>query len=201
MIASHSRNVSWEQNIARAEAQLAGRPFGMGDAIRESAAAMADPENALSYPSGPKISPFAHCIAGDLSRVATDRWAQRAVFGMDDAVCERLINRKGVRDMLIDAYCKVAADVGLAPAELQAVVWVADPGECAVKTPLAVADRVRYNRRARAWGGTSGGTVTGVWERTHYYDSHNQPEQRVSVAWDTGHTSPEWTRDLEKLTT
>jgi hypothetical protein len=124
VIASHSRSASWQVNIARAEAQLAGRPVGFRTAILESAAAMADPTNALSYPNGPKISPFARCIAGDLDAVATDRWAQRAVFGMDDAVCERLIARKGVRDTLIDAYRKVAADVGIAPAELQAIVWV-----------------------------------------------------------------------------
>lgn len=123
-IAAHSRNARWEENVNRATAQLAGNPYGFGNAIRETAAAMADPENALSYVTGPKLRPFAHNIAGDLSMVATDRWAQRAVFGMDDDRCERLINRKGVRDMLIDAYCKTAADVGLEPAVLQAIVWV-----------------------------------------------------------------------------
>lgn len=124
-IAAHSRNASWSTNIARAEAQLAGKPFGLGVAIRETAAAMADPTNALDYVKGPKINPFAHNIAGDLSMVATDRWAQRAAFGTrDDRVCERLIARKGVRDTVILAYCKVAADVGLEPAVLQAIVWV-----------------------------------------------------------------------------
>jgi hypothetical protein len=125
VIAAHSANASWESNIARAEAQLAGRPFGLGAAIRMGAAAMADPENALSHVVGPKLNPFAHCIAGDLTRVATDRWAQRAGFATrDDKLCARLIDRIGVRDSLIDAYSKVAADVGLQPAVLQAIVWV-----------------------------------------------------------------------------
>lgn len=124
-IAAHSRNARWDVNVARAESQLAGRPTGLGAAIRETAAAMADPDNALSYVTGPKLRPFAHNVAGDLSMVATDRWAQRAGFATrDDKVCDRLIARKGTRDAMILAYCKVAADVGLEPAVLQAIVWV-----------------------------------------------------------------------------
>lgn len=125
VIAAHSMNASWSVNVARAEAQLAGRPVGLGAAIRMGAAAMADPQNALAHVVGPKLHPFACNIAGDLTMVATDRWAQRAGFGSsDDKVCDRFIGRKGVRDTLILAYQKVAADVGLEPAELQAVVWV-----------------------------------------------------------------------------
>ena len=125
VIAAHSMNASWTVNVARAEAQLAGRPVGLTRAINMAAAAMADPQNALDYVVGPKIHPFACCIAGDLSMVATDRWAQRAGFAsLDDKVCDRLIGRKGVRDSLILAYCKVAAEVGLEPAVLQAIVWV-----------------------------------------------------------------------------
>lgn len=124
-IASHSRNASWKVNVARAAAQLAGYPSGLGEAIREVAAAMADPDNALDYVVGPKINPFAHNIVGNLDMVATDRWAQRAAFAtMDIKECSRLINRKGMRDTMILAYQKVAADVGLAPAEVQAIVWV-----------------------------------------------------------------------------
>lgn len=124
-IAAHSMNASWQVNVARAASQLAGYPCGLGAAIRMTAAAMANPDNALSHVVGPKLHPFACNIAGDLTMVATDRWAQRAAFAtLDDAVCDRLIARKGVRDTVILAYQKVAAEVGLAPAELQAVVWV-----------------------------------------------------------------------------
>jgi hypothetical protein len=129
VIAAHSQNAHWRVNVARAEAQLAGRPTGLGRAIAMGARAIADPENALDYVVGPKIHPFACNIAGDLSVVATDRWAQRAGFGTrDDRVCDRLIERKGVRDTLILAYGKVAADVGLPPAVLQAIVWVQTRG-------------------------------------------------------------------------
>lgn len=129
VIAAHSANASWSVNVARAHAQLAGYPVGLGAAIRMSAAAMADPENALDYVIGPKLHPFACNIAGDLSVVATDRWAQRAGFNsFDDALCRRLIERKGVRDTLILAYQKTAADVGLEPAVLQAIVWVQTRG-------------------------------------------------------------------------
>jgi hypothetical protein len=124
-IAAHSMNASWKVNVARAESQLAGRPVGLGAAIAMTDAAMADPGNALACVVGPKINPFAHNIVGDLNMVATDRWAQRAGFASsDDKLCDKLIRRVGVRDMLILAYQKVAADVGIAPAELQAIVWV-----------------------------------------------------------------------------
>lgn len=125
VIAAHSANASWAVNRNRAVAHLAGYPTGLGKAIAMGNRAIADPDNALDYVVGPKLNPFAHNIAGDLSRVATDRWAQRAGFNTaDDTLCARLIARKGVRDLLIEAYCKVAADVGLEPAQLQAIVWV-----------------------------------------------------------------------------
>ena len=62
-IAAHSRNCRWEENVARATAQLAGRPYGFSTAIRETAAAMADPQDALSYITGPETAALRpqHC--------------------------------------------------------------------------------------------------------------------------------------------
>lgn len=138
IIAAHSQNCRWAENKRRARMQLAGTPVGFGTAKRMSALAMANPANALDYITGPKINPFAHNISGDLTQVATDRWAQRAVFlphvdwsqlsdgemTAHDLLCDRLIGRKGVRDMLILGYQKAAAEAGITPAQMQAIVWV-----------------------------------------------------------------------------
>jgi hypothetical protein len=125
VIAAHSMNASWSINVRRAEAQLAGSPAGLGAAISMAAAAIANPTNPFDYIVGAKLNPFARNVAGDEQHVATDRWAQRAGFGTaDDKVCGRLVARKGVRDSLIDAYRKAAAEIGVTPAVMQAVVWV-----------------------------------------------------------------------------
>lgn len=125
VLAAHSMNAKWWQNKVRAEKQLCGHPAGLGHAIRMAAAAIANPADPFRFIVGPKLNPFAHNIAGDESFVATDRWAQRAGFGTDEqVVCERFIRRGGVRDDLIAAYGKAAAEVGVTPAVMQAIVWV-----------------------------------------------------------------------------
>lgn len=132
VIAAHSMNARWQENMRRAEAHLAGNPYGLPNAI-----AMADkaivagkqslwtPDDVLDCITGPKLNPFARCVAGDLTAVATDRWAQRAAFNsLDDKLVSKLTNRKGVRDRMIAAYTVAAEEVGVQPAILQAIVWV-----------------------------------------------------------------------------
>jgi hypothetical protein len=125
VIAAHSMNASWKMNVRRAEAHLAGEPWGLGAAKAMAAAALANPDDPFRFIVGAKIHPFAHNVAGDLSMVATDRWMQRAGFNTDsDQVCAKLIGRNGVRAKLIEAIAKAAADIGIAPAILQAIIWV-----------------------------------------------------------------------------
>jgi hypothetical protein len=128
IIAAHSMNASWSANMKRTVNHLQGNPSGLGAAITMANNAIAlaanggDPFDAIV---GPKINPFARNVAGDLSYVATDRWAQRAAFNsLDDKTNNRWINRKGMRDNMINAYKLVAQRHDLEPAVLQAIVWV-----------------------------------------------------------------------------
>lgn len=129
VIAAHSMNASWKANMTRAVNHLSGNPTGLTAAITMGDNAIdawlfetGSPFDAIV---GPKVNPFARCVAGDLNAVATDRWAQRAAFDtLDDKKMARWINRNGVRDNMIDAYTKAAAEVGVPPAVMQAIVWV-----------------------------------------------------------------------------
>lgn len=130
VLAAHSMNASWRVNVDRAAKQMAGNPVGLKRAIAMADKALADRVDPFRHIVGPKINPFARCGAGDLSFVATDRWAQRAAYGtMDDKACDRWIGRKGERDNMIQAYVEAAAIAGLEPAVLQAIVWVVVRGK------------------------------------------------------------------------
>lgn len=125
VLAAHSMDTDWKSNVARAEAQLAGSPVGLPNAIRMSAEAMAHPGNPFPFIVGPKINPFARNVAGDEQAVATDRWAQRAAYGTNDlTACRRLVEAPGGREQLITAYHRAAAAVGLTPAVMQSIIWV-----------------------------------------------------------------------------
>lgn len=125
VIAAHSMDTDWKSNVVRAEAQLAGRPVGLPKAIAMSAAAAAHPGNPFPHIVGPKINAFARNVAGDEQAVATDRWAQRAAYGTSDLkACRRLVEAPGGRDLLITAYHRAAASMGVTPAVMQSVIWV-----------------------------------------------------------------------------
>lgn len=70
--------------------------------------------------AGPKVTPFARNLAGDLDPVTVDVWATRAALGrsVDLARC-------GCDHAAIgDAYRDAARVAGIAPAQMQAVTWV-----------------------------------------------------------------------------
>jgi hypothetical protein len=122
--------------MKRAEMHLAGKPFGLSRAIAMADNAIGkgfgykDNPDPFAAIVGPKINPFARCVAGDLTAVATDRWAQRAAFDtLDDKKMSRWINRNGVRDTMIQAYTKAAESVGIPPAVMQAIMWVVVRGD------------------------------------------------------------------------
>lgn len=75
--------------------------------------------------SGPKVVPFAANLAGDMSKVTIDRHAFNAACG-----CPYIIDKKGPtitekrRKRAAGAYRVVAMREGLAPAELQAIIWL-----------------------------------------------------------------------------
>jgi hypothetical protein len=128
IIAAHSMNASWKVNMQRTVSQLQGSPVGLSASITMANNAIANNANGLDpfdAVIGPKVNPFARCVAGDLTAVATDRWAQRAAFDtLDDKTCNRWISRNGVRDTMIAAYKRAAEIAGVEPAVMQAIVWV-----------------------------------------------------------------------------
>lgn len=97
-------------NRAKAAAMLGGTAHGGDPAM---------------YVTGPKVSAFFRNICGDLEHVTLDRHAVRPISqaGKDTPV------NKTERASMEDAYRRAAAKVGLAPAEFQAVVWVAIRGK------------------------------------------------------------------------
>lgn len=68
--------------------------------------------------SGPKVTAFAANLRGDLDYVTLDRWAFRAAIGRETP--GGIAGRAATEN----AYRKVAAEFGLAPAILQAIIWV-----------------------------------------------------------------------------
>ncbi len=70
--------------------------------------------------NGPKVSRFARNILGDMDAVTVDVWAARAAEGYRNPT-----GPSGKRYARIErAYQRAAAIAGIAPASLQAVVWI-----------------------------------------------------------------------------
>lgn len=81
---------------------------------------------------GPKIKAFYANILGDKNAVTIDTWAMVAAFNVsaDDGseefgMLQVYVKRSGVYDMVADAYRIAARNYGIAPCEMQAIVWVA----------------------------------------------------------------------------
>ena len=72
--------------------------------------------------SGPKVSNFYRNLSGDFHAVTCDSWAARAA-GIPDSLHNHIDRSRYQR--LADTYRNVAALVGLTPAALQAIVWIA----------------------------------------------------------------------------
>lgn len=126
VVSALSPRNKWARNVVDAaaycEAARDGRPMPIActyGANMRKAWAIAT-ANDPSILSGRKVESFIANITGDWSRVTVDVWAIRcATDGASDAVkCE------GEYRAVESAYQTVAAEVGLTPAELQAVCWV-----------------------------------------------------------------------------
>lgn len=99
--------------------------FGHGDADWKSAA--------------PKVRSFVANIMGDTNAVTVDVWAIRvATRGTVSAV------RKSQYETVAEAYRTVAAEVGMTPRDLQAVVWT-----MAVRTGLGQARKSTHSKACK----------------------------------------------------
>lgn len=99
-------------------------PFATYGAQRSKAARIVRDRLGVSAVTGPKVSAFARALAGDVSAVVVDRHAARIALG-DDRIT---VVPQAVLRAVQDAYTLAASRVGVDPAGLQALVWVARVG-------------------------------------------------------------------------
>lgn len=126
IVAALSPQCSWDENVVRALAfadgdDVAGLADGLGKAKR--IAAGEHPETVLG---GRKVRSFYRNIIGQHSAVTVDRHAVAIVF--DRALSDReikILERPGPYSLIAAAYRSVARRHGFAPAELQAITWLA----------------------------------------------------------------------------
>lgn len=117
VIAAFSPRCPWARNVFLATEFLNGRNVAtLGNNIRAANRALELGFDALN---GAKTNAFARNIAGDLSAVTIDTWMIKAA-GMD--------NKKGVNKsqykLLAGIITELAEEHGIAPAQLQALIWI-----------------------------------------------------------------------------
>jgi hypothetical protein len=124
-VAALSPQLKWELNIKAARVVLSGRVRGSGayDANVEKALhILQDDDDWQRWLSGNKVTSFAANIAGDPDTVTVDTWAWRV--WADTKLNAKVPNLDKLYFQIAADYREAAARIGLAPRELQAVVWV-----------------------------------------------------------------------------
>ncbi len=84
-------------------------------------------ESLANVQKGRKVAAFADNILNPLTstKVTVDRHAVDIATGSTDDDSRKALDRKGAYDAVEAAYVGAACKVGIAPCELQAIVWVA----------------------------------------------------------------------------
>ena len=127
VIAHLSPRTSWTRNVLAATTLVAtgnaisgliGRNFDNALDVLETG--YSDPVETFG---GPKTRSFYLNILGDTDEVTVDVWAARVV-GVDEAT----LARKGVYEVIQEAYRAAALKVGVAPATMQATTWIIQRG-------------------------------------------------------------------------
>ena len=126
VLAATSPRTMWSFNVKHTRAILAGEDTPSGALGTNDARGRAVLDYGLSkIGNGPKVNAFARNIAGDENAVTIDMWAFAAACGDLPA---SILARRGVYEMVADAYRIAARKFGISPAQMQAVVWVAIRG-------------------------------------------------------------------------
>ena len=114
VISAFSPRVTWNRNCVLAHAFANGEAVAcLGNSIRAAERAKTMGFGALN---GLKTNAFARNIAGDTNPVTIDAWMLRP-FGM------RSVNKRNYR-ILSEAIRTVAAENGMNPADMQALLWI-----------------------------------------------------------------------------
>jgi len=158
VIAVLSPQVNWEHNKATAAEAVRAHTIGRRTLPNYSGfgtnktKAFRVLDGDIEAVRGPKVTAFRNAITGDLSNVVLDIWAMRAARSHGDSMA-RLFRSDEMplvreRRAVEEAYRRAAAARGLAPAEAQAIVWVACKASD-VFAPPAAGNRAWYQRQNR----------------------------------------------------
>lgn len=126
VIAATSPRTIWSFNVKHARAILSYEDAPSGALGTNHARGMAIRDYGIGHiGNGPKVNAFARNIAGDWDAVTIDMWAFTAACGDLPA---SMLARRGAYETVADAYRIAAKKFGIAPAQMQAIVWVAIRG-------------------------------------------------------------------------
>jgi hypothetical protein len=126
VIAATSPRTIWSSNVKHARAILAYEDAPSGALGTNDARGRAVRDYGIGHiGNGPKVNAFARNIAGDWNEVTIDMWAFAAACGDLPA---SMLARRGAYETVADAYRIAAKKFGIAPAQMQAIVWVAIRG-------------------------------------------------------------------------
>jgi hypothetical protein len=134
IIASFSPLTGWALNLRRAnEFARTGRAAAFGAHNRMATLVM---ELGIDGVTGPKVEPFARAMVGDLCQVPCDSWMNFAAwYGPDSAAAADARRTRKVRvkvpaltdarRRIMESTCRaIAEESGIAPAQVQAIIWV-----------------------------------------------------------------------------
>jgi len=122
MIAHLSPRLRWTKNVVAARALVAtGKAPGVfGKQTAKAIEAMTAVDPWVTFGKGPKTIAFAQNILGNEQAVTVDVWAARVA-----GITEQELSRVGVYEAVAHAYRLAAKRVGITPAQMQAITWVA----------------------------------------------------------------------------
>ena len=116
VISAFSPRERWTANVAKSIAFSLGQtPVGLTNNLRMARAAVSIGFDALK---GPKTNAFARAIAGDENAVVVDVWMMRAL-GL-----EKKSPNKEEYKTIARAIKTVAAEFGMTPRAMQALIWI-----------------------------------------------------------------------------
>lgn len=123
IIAALSPQLRWSVNISAAESVIRGeRPRAVLGASVAKANRILLGEHPDSVLSGPKVVSFYHNLLGDDDYVTVDTHAASAAT---HAALDKSGIRRNIYIRIRMAYENAARELGMAPATVQAIVWVA----------------------------------------------------------------------------
>jgi hypothetical protein len=125
VIAATSPRLHWVRNVAVSRGVLAGeRVTGVFRANLDKAKRIAAGAKPLAVLGGNKVRAFYRALLGDCRAAVVDVWILRA----SGLAPEARLERGGLYERVVAALVKLAAQLRIGAAELQATIWVVARG-------------------------------------------------------------------------